>query len=152
MGIDIGIIDREDYNILMDDGEEYKDYNHVEFNHVELDGEIPEENKAKDLFTMNYFRSSYNESGIERVGAYYIGKYPLAYTFGWDGETSFFNIDWGEARWRCAECIEEFYIKSQEPKCEHLEWYTDAMRIVLMTIDCILSKENPSRYGLSWSY
>lgn len=64
----------------------------------------------KHVFRIGYFRSSYNDGGIERALSIAIGISPLSYIFNYDYETSGYEFrpDWDLAKQRVGEVLARY--------------------------------------------
>jgi hypothetical protein len=114
------------------------------------------------LFKIGYFRSSYNNAGINAYVNRLLCKPGLYHIFPEGNDDSgFFRPDWAGARARALEmagAIED--ISASEPSVvyaiyetggDHHGWYVTALKIVAETCGYVLAQDNPDQFWMRWS-
>ncbi len=106
----------------------------------------------KHLFEIGYFRSSYNESGINLVLEQSVGSNLYDVFDHTDNEYEFVP-DWCNSLDKARQILEEYTnaVKPTKATKENIEWVKQALEIVIETIEYVLAQSNPEHFYLHWS-
>jgi hypothetical protein len=112
--------------------------------HIELDSEL----YPNHSFQIGYFRSAYNDNGFNSVFCDTINK--SLYDIFQPGNNYAFVPDWVRASYIARSMQDNFALHTKQAS-SNMKFYTEAIAIVIETINWVLNQKTPNKYALHWS-